>query len=237
MSSDLYKLTASEVSTKIKAGDISVEEYAKSLLTRIEARDEAVQAWAYLDPEIVIKQAKALDAVPKADRGPLHGVAIAVKDVIYTKGPLNQNENDNKSHCIQADRLFRYAHTVQLPHIYRRRAQSRCRINSDSPQSWGSHLRQNHNNRVRSHNVWPKDTQPSRPKPHPRRLIIWIRRRCGRLPSTHWSRHANRWQHYPSWFVQWHLRIETYLELDYARRAKNILLNFGHAWSLRAECS
>jgi Asp-tRNA(Asn)/Glu-tRNA(Gln) amidotransferase A subunit family amidase len=31
-------------------------------------------------------QAEALDAVPKAERGPLHGVAIAVKDVIYTKG-------------------------------------------------------------------------------------------------------------------------------------------------------
>ena len=122
MSSDLYRLTASEVSTKIKAGDILVEEYAKSLLARIAARDDAVQAWAYLDPEFVIKQAKTLDAVPKADRGPLHGVAIAVKDVIYTKGPFNQKQNKNKnSHCIQADRLFRYAHTVQLPHIHRRR--------------------------------------------------------------------------------------------------------------------
>jgi amidase len=33
----------------------------------------------------VIKQAQALDAVPQSERGPLHGVAIAVKDVIYTK--------------------------------------------------------------------------------------------------------------------------------------------------------
>jgi hypothetical protein len=88
MSSDLYRLTATEVSAKIKAGETSVEEYAKSLLARIEARDEAVQAWAYLDPEYVIKQAKALDAVPQAERGPLHGIAIAVKDVIYTKGEL-----------------------------------------------------------------------------------------------------------------------------------------------------
>ncbi|OWY49004.1 stomatin family protein [Alternaria alternata] len=85
MSSDLYRLTASEISAKIKAGETSVEEYAKSLLARIESRDEAVQAWAYLDPEYVIKQARALDAIPTAERGPLHGVAIAVKDVIYTK--------------------------------------------------------------------------------------------------------------------------------------------------------
>jgi Asp-tRNA(Asn)/Glu-tRNA(Gln) amidotransferase A subunit family amidase len=86
MGSELYRLTATEVVSKIRQDEITVEEYAKSLLKRIEARDEAVQAWAYLDPEYVIKQAKALDAVPKEERGPLHGIAIAVKDVIYTKG-------------------------------------------------------------------------------------------------------------------------------------------------------
>jgi NCS1 family nucleobase:cation symporter-1 len=90
MSSDLYRLTASEISAKIKAGETSVEEYAKSLLARIESRNEAVQAWAYLDPEYVVKQAKTLDAIPAAERGPLHGVAIAVKDVIYTKGELSK---------------------------------------------------------------------------------------------------------------------------------------------------
>ncbi|EUC29717.1 hypothetical protein COCCADRAFT_39964 [Bipolaris zeicola 26-R-13] len=79
------KLTATEAAKKIQQGEVTVEEYAKSLLKRIEARDEAVKAWAYLNPEYVIEQAKALDAVPKDERGPLHGVAIAVKDVIYTK--------------------------------------------------------------------------------------------------------------------------------------------------------
>lgn len=85
MGSDLYRLTATEVLAKIKAGEATVEEYARSLLGRIQERDDAVQAWAYLDPDYVIEQAKALDAVPPAERGPLHGVAIAVKDVIYTK--------------------------------------------------------------------------------------------------------------------------------------------------------
>jgi Asp-tRNA(Asn)/Glu-tRNA(Gln) amidotransferase A subunit family amidase len=89
MSANLYRLTATEVLTKIKAGEISVEDYATSLLKRIETRDEAVQAWAYLNPENVLEQARALDAIPKAERGPLHGVAIAVKDVIYTKGKLS----------------------------------------------------------------------------------------------------------------------------------------------------
>lgn len=86
MSSKLYQLTATEILVKIKNGEVTVEDYARSLLERIESRDEAVQAWAYLDPDYVIKQAQALDAVPHGERGPLHGVAIAVKDVIYTKG-------------------------------------------------------------------------------------------------------------------------------------------------------
>lgn len=86
MGADLYRLTATEILNKIKDGEVSVEDYAASLLKRIEARDDAVQAWAYLDPVYVIEQAKALDAIPKPERGPLHGVAIAVKDVIFTKG-------------------------------------------------------------------------------------------------------------------------------------------------------
>ena len=88
MSSDLYRLTASELLAKIKASELSVEDYATSLLKRIEARDETVQAWAYHDPAYVMEQARALDAIPPSERGPLHGVAIAVKDVIYTKGQL-----------------------------------------------------------------------------------------------------------------------------------------------------
>lgn len=90
MSSKLHRLTATEVLAKIKDGEITVEDYARSLLKRIESRDEAVQAWAHLNPDCVIKQAQALDAIPHAERGPLHGVAIAVKDVIYTKGELKR---------------------------------------------------------------------------------------------------------------------------------------------------
>lgn len=89
MSADLYRLTATQVLTKIKASEISVEDYASSLLKRIKARDDAVQAWAHLDPAYVIEQAKALDTVPESERGPLHGVAIAVKDVIFTKGQFS----------------------------------------------------------------------------------------------------------------------------------------------------
>ncbi|KAF1349203.1 amidase signature enzyme [Lizonia empirigonia] len=44
---------------------------------------EAVKAWAFIDPAYVMEQARALDAIPVSERGPLHGVAIAVKDLMF----------------------------------------------------------------------------------------------------------------------------------------------------------
>ncbi|KAI1324812.1 amidase [Xylariaceae sp. FL0255] len=80
-----YKLTASETLAEIKSGSLTVEQYAQSLLSRIVERDDAVRAWVHLDPEYVMKQARALDEIPPAQRGPLHGVAVAIKDIFYTK--------------------------------------------------------------------------------------------------------------------------------------------------------
>lgn len=81
-----YRLTATEVIARIRTGGLTGEAYAESLLQRINDRDDTVGAWAYLDRDFVLEQARALDNVPSSERGPLHGVAIGVKDVIYTKG-------------------------------------------------------------------------------------------------------------------------------------------------------
>ncbi|KAH6651499.1 amidase [Truncatella angustata] len=80
-----WQFTATEAIAQFKNGSLTIEHYARSLLARIAKRDDAVKAWAYLDPDYVIEQAKKLDEVPPEKRGLLHGVAIAVKDVIYTK--------------------------------------------------------------------------------------------------------------------------------------------------------
>lgn len=84
-----YRLAATEVVARTRNGELTVEEYAQSLLRRIQERDHVVKAWAYLDPEYVLTQARELDRIAPESRGPLHGVAVAVKDVIYTKGKLH----------------------------------------------------------------------------------------------------------------------------------------------------
>ena len=90
---ELYRLTASQAAAGMRSGSFTVEEYAQSLLSRIRDRDDTVKAWAYLDPEQVLNQARQLDKVPPEERGPLHGVSVAVKDVIHTKDMPTQHNS------------------------------------------------------------------------------------------------------------------------------------------------
>lgn len=84
-----YTLAATEVIQQIKAGKLTVKQYAEALFQRCSVRDGDVKAWATpLDYERIMKKATALDALPKNQRGPLHGLIVAVKDVIYTEGAV-----------------------------------------------------------------------------------------------------------------------------------------------------
>ena len=80
-----WRLTAAEALPLLKNGDLKVLDYARSLLNRIQRRDPQVKAWVYLSPSQILKKAQELDELPVAERGPLHGLPVAVKDVILTK--------------------------------------------------------------------------------------------------------------------------------------------------------
>ena len=56
----------------------------RDCLDRIAAREPTVHAWATIDPDYALMQARALDRMPSS-RGPLHGVPIGVKDIINTE--------------------------------------------------------------------------------------------------------------------------------------------------------
>lgn len=78
----LNKLSATEIATGIAAGRFTAEDVTRACLDRIEEREKTVRAWAFLDPDRALAQARALDRGPS--RGPLHGVPVGVKDVIDT---------------------------------------------------------------------------------------------------------------------------------------------------------
>lgn len=102
--SEPYCLTASQAQAKFKDGSLTVEAYAKSLLSRIQSRDPTVHAWAYLNPELVLQRARELDQIPLDKRGPLHGVAIGVKDIIHTKDmPTQYNSPIYEHHSPNVD--------------------------------------------------------------------------------------------------------------------------------------
>jgi hypothetical protein len=85
---DLSRLSGSEALALIRRGAVSVEEYAKFLLSRIGERNHTIQAWAYLDPDLIIEEARRMDQIPLEERGPLHGLPVGIKDVAQTRGSL-----------------------------------------------------------------------------------------------------------------------------------------------------
>jgi len=97
------RLTATEAVSLMKSGDLTVTAYASSLLSRIEARDPSVKAWVYLNKSHILSQADALDKIPKDKRGPLHGLAIGVKDIILTKGTVLLETLSHNVYNIQKD--------------------------------------------------------------------------------------------------------------------------------------
>ena len=63
-------------------GTLTSEELTEACLARIAEREATIGAWQHLDAEYARAQARARDSEPP--RGPLHGVPIAVKDIIDT---------------------------------------------------------------------------------------------------------------------------------------------------------
>jgi Asp-tRNA(Asn)/Glu-tRNA(Gln) amidotransferase A subunit family amidase len=78
------KLSASEAVLRMAQKRLKARDLVEACLDRIEHREGQVHAWEALDPEGARKRADMLDkrAHPV---GPLHGVPLAVKDIISTK--------------------------------------------------------------------------------------------------------------------------------------------------------
>ena len=83
---ELNWLTAHQAAEAIRKGEIGCEELVSSCLQQIETREDEVQAWAFLDPEHALRQARAADQhrLQGLPTGPLHGVPVGIKDIIDT---------------------------------------------------------------------------------------------------------------------------------------------------------
>lgn len=87
-----HQLSLTEASARIRAGTLTSEGLVRACLNQAAARDETIKAWSYLDPGQAIRQARESDKTPYC--GPLHGIPVAVKDMIDTVDmPTQHNSN------------------------------------------------------------------------------------------------------------------------------------------------
>ena len=89
----LDKLTAAEAASLIRGGALTSEALVGALLARIAERDGEVAAWAHLDRELALAEARAADLKQRsgAPLGPLHGVPVGIKDIIDTASLPTEN--------------------------------------------------------------------------------------------------------------------------------------------------
>jgi Asp-tRNA(Asn)/Glu-tRNA(Gln) amidotransferase A subunit family amidase len=82
MGRELNRHSATELVALRSSGKVTCEQIARDCLARAKERDAVVKAWAFIDPELILRRAQELDARTK--HGPLQGVPVGVKDVIET---------------------------------------------------------------------------------------------------------------------------------------------------------
>jgi Asp-tRNA(Asn)/Glu-tRNA(Gln) amidotransferase A subunit family amidase len=90
---NLLLLSASETARLIRDGVISSEELVEACLAQIDQTDPRIEAWAFLDRDYAVAQARRADEFRLSGRviGPLHGVPIGVKDIFDTADMPTEN--------------------------------------------------------------------------------------------------------------------------------------------------
>jgi aspartyl-tRNA(Asn)/glutamyl-tRNA(Gln) amidotransferase subunit A len=83
----LHELTATQALRLMRAGELSPVALVEALLERIAARDPVLEAWVRVDRDGAIESARAAErAWRDGTAGPLCGLPLGVKDLIFTKG-------------------------------------------------------------------------------------------------------------------------------------------------------
>jgi len=79
---DYNKLSLVETHALMSVGKLTAVQLAEACLARVAARESDVQAWVHIDPKHVLAQAHECDRLQR--KSALHGVPVAIKDIIDT---------------------------------------------------------------------------------------------------------------------------------------------------------
>jgi aspartyl-tRNA(Asn)/glutamyl-tRNA(Gln) amidotransferase subunit A len=81
-----WALSLCALRDRLARGELSAEETTKAFLERIEAKDGGLGAFLSPLGDSALARARMLDRLPRQERGPLHGVPMAVKDILSIAG-------------------------------------------------------------------------------------------------------------------------------------------------------
>ena len=84
--SEIPFLPAVELARYVREGKLSAVEVTRAFIEQVERVNPRVNAIVTFLPEQALEEAKRIDALPAASRGPLAGLPIAFKDVVPTRG-------------------------------------------------------------------------------------------------------------------------------------------------------
>ena len=85
---DHHWLSIKEAGVLLRQGDIGVVELTQAMLSRIDSLDSKLNSFITVTGELALAQAETAQRELSAghDRGSLHGIPVAVKDLLATKG-------------------------------------------------------------------------------------------------------------------------------------------------------
>ena len=83
---DIFSLSVEEMALKIKEGQLTAVEVCEKYIERINKFEKDVKAWAHFDKKLLLEKAEEADQHRRSGKptGPLHGIPIALKDIIGT---------------------------------------------------------------------------------------------------------------------------------------------------------
>ena len=83
---DILSLKVEELVSKIKDSQLTSVEICKRYIERVNEFEKDVKAWAHLNKKLLLEKAAEADEYRRSGKptGPLHGIPVAVKDIIGT---------------------------------------------------------------------------------------------------------------------------------------------------------
>ena len=83
---DIFSLKVEEIASKIKDSQLTSVEVCKNYIEKINKFEKDIKAWVYFDKKLLLEKAAEADKYRQSGKpiGPLHGIPIAVKDIVGT---------------------------------------------------------------------------------------------------------------------------------------------------------